>query len=67
MTTVCALHRTELDPPFPEVLWSLLVEPGHKALMLCDSGHYVEVQGPPVPLAVLLGGYEALMHPAALN
>ncbi len=62
MTTRCAVHRTETDPPAPEVLWSLLVAPGHKALMLCDAadaGHYVEVTGSALPLDVLLGWPDA--------
>ncbi len=59
MTTRCAVHRTEADPPTPEILWSLLVAPGHTALMLCDAGHYVEVTGVALPLGVLLGWPDA--------
>jgi len=59
MTTRCSIHRTETDPADPEVLWSLLVAPGHKALVLCDAGHYVEVTGPALPLDVLLGWADA--------
>jgi hypothetical protein len=35
--------------------------------MLCDSGHYVEVEASPVPLGVLLGGYDTLSDSLALN
>jgi hypothetical protein len=59
MTTRCARHRTESDPANPEVLWALTVQPGHKALILCDSGHYVEVTGSALPLDVLLGWPDA--------
>jgi hypothetical protein len=59
MTTRCNAHRTETDPADPEVLWSLLVAPGHEALILCDSGHYVEVTGSVLPLDVLLGWTDA--------
>jgi hypothetical protein len=59
MTTRCTAHRTEADPADPEVLWSLLVAPGHKTFILCDAGHYVEVTGPALPLDVLLGWPDA--------
>ncbi len=67
MTTVCAAHRTDLDPLGPEVLWSLLVAPGHKALMLCDFGHYVEVIGSALPLDVMLGWPDAQTTSAGAN
>ncbi len=67
MTTVCTAHRTETDSLAPEVFWSLLVAPGHTALMLCDAGHYVRVTGSALPLDVLLGWPDAQTTSAGAN
>ena len=59
MTTRCTAHRTETDPADPEVLWSLLVAPGRRSLMLCDVGHYVAVTGSELLLNILLAWPDA--------